>query len=107
MIRNKPVPAESFQKLEKLQSLFMKFEEVDFAYLLLGELNAFLGTDEIDLVVLNSAPISLIGRIMTQKKLLFCRNDLNRHCFESLSFRKFLDFRIFEQRLLSRRFKLG
>jgi hypothetical protein len=74
---------------------------------LLGRLNDFLGTDEIDLVVLNTAPISLLGRILMQKRLVFCRNDFLRHRFESFSLRKYFDFRILEEKLLFRRFKLG
>lgn len=55
----------------------------------LGLLNKHLGTDEVDLVVLNSAPTA------------------RRHRFESLALRKFLDFRFVEHRLLSRRFVRG
>jgi len=74
---------------------------------LLGRLNDFLHTDEIDLVILNQAPISLAGRIITRKRLLFCRNDFLRHRFESLTLRKFHDFQIYEKKLLSRRYRLG
>ncbi len=81
------------------------FRECKFE--LLGKLNHFLETDEIDLVILNQAPISLAGRIVTRKKLLFCRNDFLRHRFESLTLRKFHDFQIYEKKLLSRRYRLG
>ena len=74
---------------------------------LLGELNDFLRTDEIDLVALNTAQVSLVGRILMQKKLLFCRNDFLRHSFESLCFRKFFDFRILETQIFSRRYRVG
>ncbi len=140
MIRNKPVPAESFKKINKLQKVFEDFGTIEFAYHfgrsvkgdpgplsdidmavyfeegcdlsklkldLLGKINDFLGTDEVDLVVLNTAPISLVGRIMMQKKLLYSKNDFLRHRYESLTLRKFFDFRLFESRLLARRFNLG
>ncbi len=74
---------------------------------LLGKLNDFLCTDEVDLVVLNNAPVSLVGRILMQKKILFSKNDFLRHRFESLSLRKFFDFRLFEERLFTRRFGIG
>lgn len=74
---------------------------------LLGRINHFLETDEVDLVVLNTAPISIAGRVLLKRKLLYCRNDFLRHRFESLSLRKFFDFRVFEENLLARRFGLG
>jgi len=74
---------------------------------LLGKLNDLLETDEIDLVILNQAPISLAGRIIIRKRLLFCRNDFLRHRFESLTLRKFHDFQIYEKTLLTRRYHLG
>ena len=140
MIRNKPIPVESFERIEKLPELFKEFGRIEFAYLfgsaargfprplsdidiavffeegsdfldlkldLLGKVNDCLGTDEVDLVVLNTAPISLVGRILMKKKNLFCRNNFLRHDFESLSLRKFSDFHILEEKILTRRFGIG
>jgi len=64
-----------------------------------------LGTDEVDLVVLNIAPTSLLGRILGTRRVLCDGDPFLRHRFESKALREFFDFRIFEQRLLER--KLG
>src|SRR3990170_4512520 len=47
-----------------------------------------LGTSEIDLLILNTAPISLTGRILQKKKILIDKDPPRRHIFESLSLRK-------------------
>jgi hypothetical protein len=66
-----------------------------------------LGTDEVDLVVLNQAPTAFVGRILQSRRVLVDKDPFLRHRFESLALRKFLDFRIFEQRLLDGRFARG
>ena len=74
---------------------------------LIGVVTKHLGTDEIDLVVLNRAPTALIGRILQSRRVIADREPFLRHRFESLELRKFLDFRIFEQRFLDARFPRG
>ena len=74
---------------------------------LIGVVTKHLGTDEIDLVVLNRAPTALIGRILQSRRVIMDREPFLRHRFESLELRKFLDFRIFEQRFLDARFPRG
>jgi hypothetical protein len=74
---------------------------------LIGLLTDTLGTDEVDLVILNRAPISLVGRILKQKKLLADNQPFQRHQFESLAMREFFDFRRLEQAILDRRFVGG
>ncbi len=66
-----------------------------------------LGTDEVDLVVLNTAPSALLARILPDRRVLCDREPFRRHRFESLEARKAADFRIFERRLLERRFGRG
>jgi hypothetical protein len=66
-----------------------------------------LATDEVDVVVLNSAPIALAGRVLTTRRVLLDREPSLRHRFESLAAREFADFRIFERRLLERRARSG
>ena len=73
----------------------------------LGLLTTHLGTDEVDLVVLNTAPTALVGRILGARRVIRDAAPFLRHRFESLALRKFLDFRIVEHRLLSRRFARG
>jgi len=62
-----------------------------------------LGTDAIDVVVLNTAPISLAGRILMTRQVLLDRDPYARHRYESLHARMFQDFRIREHRLLALR----
>lgn len=62
------------------------------------ELTNFLGTDEVDVVVLNDAPISLIGRILKSKIVLIDKEPFLRHRFESLKIREFFDFQYFERK---------
>jgi predicted nucleotidyltransferase len=71
---------------------------------LIGVVTKHLGTDEVDLVVLNRAPTALLGRIVQSRRVIADKDPFLRHCFESLELRKFLDFRIFEQRFLDARF---
>jgi len=70
----------------------------------LGLLTRHLGTDEVDLVVLNTAPTALAGRILGTRRVILDGDPFRRHRFESLALRKFQDFRFLEHRLLSRRF---
>jgi len=74
---------------------------------LVGLLTDTLGTDEVDLVILNTAPTSLVGRILKHKKLLADNQPFQRHQFESLKMREFFDFRRLEQTILDRRFAGG
>ncbi len=74
---------------------------------LIGLVTKHLGTDEVDLVVLNSAPTALVGRILQSRRVITDKDPFLRHRFESLALRKFLDFHIFEQRLLDTRFGRG
>jgi hypothetical protein len=66
-----------------------------------------LGTIELDLVILNTAPISLVGRIIQGRKLLVDKEPFLRHRFESARLREFFDFRIREDAFLERRFRGG
>ena len=73
----------------------------------LGVTTAHLGTDEVDLVVLNTAPTALAGRILQTRRVIYDRDPSCRHRFESRVLRQFCDFRILEHRLLARRFAGG
>ena len=66
-----------------------------------------LGTDAIDLVLLNTAPVSLAGRILTTRQVLVDRKPFARHLSESRVARAFQDFRIREHRLLTLRYAHG
>lgn len=69
-----------------------------------GTLTDLLGTDEVDLVVLNTAPLSLVGRILEARRVISDKQPYLRHVFESRTMREFFDFRRKEQDILFRRF---
>lgn len=71
---------------------------------LIGVIADALGTDEFDLVILNGAPISLVGRILHQRRVLVDKIPYQRHLFESLMNRNFFDFKRKEEALLRQRF---
>lgn len=74
---------------------------------LIGVVSKHLGTDELDLVVLNRAPTALLGRILQSRKVIVDKEPFLRHRFESLALRTFLDFQMFERRFLDARFARG
>ncbi len=59
-----------------------------------------LRTDAVDVVLLNTAPISLRGRVLGSRRVIVERNPHARHQFESLTLRMFHDFRMREHRIL-------
>lgn len=73
----------------------------------IGAVTTHLGTDEVDVVVLNTAPISVAGRILQTRRVICDRDPYRRHRFESLVLREFFDFHLFEHRLLARRYDRG
>ncbi len=74
---------------------------------LLDSLTAHTKTEDIDLVVLNTASISLAGRILHSRIVLIDRKPPVRHKYESLIMRKSFDFFAFESAILNRRYKIG
>ena len=74
---------------------------------LFSRIAKILGTDEIDLVILNRAPIALTGRILQNRKVLVDKNPFLRHKYESLILREFFDFQIKERDILKRRYGIG
>lgn len=61
-------------------------------------------TDDVDLVVLNDAPLSLAGRIQQSAKVLVDREPGLRFAYESLVRRQFADFARRERDILFRRY---
>ena len=74
---------------------------------ILEELIDIFGTDEIDLVILNTAPLTLKARIVENKKILVDKDPFLRHSFESLVLREYFDFSKKEEDIFKRRFSLG
>ena len=74
---------------------------------ILGNLIEILGTDEIDLVILNAAPPSLAMNVLRNKRVLADNDPTKRHRFESLAFRKYFDFLPVELGMLKNRVAHG
>jgi predicted nucleotidyltransferase len=74
---------------------------------LAGRLSDTLGTDEIDLVILNNACLSLVGRIIRNRRVIVDKEPFLRHSFESRVMREFFDFSRKEESILLRRFGHG
>ena len=74
---------------------------------LLSSISRVLGTDEIDLVILNQAPLSLSGRILQNRRVLSDRDPFLRNKYESLILRKFFDFNLKERNILKGRYGIG
>jgi predicted nucleotidyltransferase len=74
---------------------------------ILGALIDILQTDEIDLVILNTASLPLRMRILKNKKIVTDRKPSLRHHYESLTMREYFDFSVKEKEILERRFLSG
>ena len=62
-----------------------------------------LATDAVDVVLLNTAPLSLSGRVLGSRRVIAERDPYARHAYESLTLRKFHDCRVREHRILAAR----
>lgn len=74
---------------------------------ILGHLIDIFKTDEIDLVVLNNAPLTLRMKILQKKRLLADNAPFIRHAYESVTMRSYFDFSKIEKGILERRFLNG
>lgn len=79
----------------------------EYRLALFDRLTDALGTAELDLVILNAAPLSLAGRILQNRQVLADKIPIRRHAYESLTLRKFFDFRVKEEAFFMRRFAHG
>lgn len=66
-----------------------------------------LTTEEVDVIVLNTAPTALAGRLLADATIVLDRDPFLRHRFESQARRAFHDFRFLEHRTLAERFNRG
>ena len=137
MIKQRPLPPDIAERLERLAARLKQDQRVLFAYLfgslasgvlkplsdvdiavfldsadvtpetkleVVGMISDTLGTDEVDVVILNTAPVSLTGRILKRRTVLADNQPWRRHLFESRTMREFFDFNRSEQEILTRRF---
>jgi predicted nucleotidyltransferase len=74
---------------------------------ILGILIDLLQTDEIDLVILNNAPLILRMKILESRKVIVDHNPFLRHRYESITMREYFDFSIKEANILERKFFHG
>ena len=74
---------------------------------IIGDLVNILKTDRLDLVILNTAPLSLKMRIMKARKVMADNLPFIRHAFESTTIRTCLDFSKVEDRILEKRYLHG
>ena len=74
---------------------------------ILGNLVTILQTDEIDLVLLNTASLALVMNIVKARKIIVDKDPFSRHIFESVTMRKYFDFSIKESAMLQRRYLNG
>lgn len=84
--------------------------KVNFAenkLVILGKLIDILQTDEIDLVILNTANLPLVMNILKTKDVIVDKDPFVRHLFESLIMRKYFDFAVRESDLFRRRYLHG
>ena len=84
-------------------NLYVKEDKLD----ILGKLMEILQTDEIDLVILNTAGLPMVINVLRNKRIIVDKDAFARHTFESLSMRKYFDFSIKESELLKRRYLHG
>lgn len=74
---------------------------------LFDRLTDALRTSELDLIILNIVSLSIAGRILLNKQILVDKDLPIRHSYESLTLRKFFDFRIKEDAFFSMRYGVG
>ena len=74
---------------------------------LFDRLTDSLSTNELDLIILNMAPVSIAGRILENKLILVDKDPPIRHAYESLTLRKFFDLRVKEDAFFSTRYGVG
>lgn len=76
-----------------------RWHTLDLTLDLIGRFETAAHVGNVDLVVLNTAPLRLVGRIIQQRIVLYSRDEAARARFESLSLRQFFDFEIHARQL--------
>lgn len=74
---------------------------------LFGKIANAIGTSELDLIILNTASTSITGRILQHKQILIDKDPTVRHAYESLTLRKYFDFKVKEEKFFSLRYGIG
>ena len=74
---------------------------------ILGDLSDLLNTDEVDLVDLHTESLPLKMRVIKTGTVIADNDPFERHNFESLAIRQYLDFAVKEKAILEGRFLNG
>ena len=74
---------------------------------ILGKVTDILKSDEVDLVILNTAPLLLRMKVLQKKTLLADNAPFARHAYESATIRSYLDFSKIEKFILAKRYLHG
>ena len=74
---------------------------------IIGNLVDALKSDDVDLVILNKAPLPLKFRIIKSGRLLVDKSPFVRHAFVAGTVSVYIDFERFERRILEKRFFNG
>lgn len=94
--RGDPSPISDYDFAVQLDANFPKDKYVDLKLALMKDLSQVLKADNIDLVILNEAPILLKHRILKDRKILFCRSQLKRIRYETKILIEYLDQKEYE-----------
>ena len=81
-----------------LDDSLSKKERFDLQLKLIGDLSAILKTNNLDLIIMNDAPLSLRYEIIKANYPLFIRNEAERIDFEAKILSAYLDRRYYEKR---------
>jgi predicted nucleotidyltransferase len=91
--------------------LFDEGADIDHIYLkLCVEVSKALHTDEVDLLILNKAPVTLKHKVLKEGKMLFCRDEIKRIRFQVKVINDYIDtkpLRDMYNRELFKRIKKG
>ena len=101
LARGKPLPLSDVDIAVYLRETVDSFEK---KLEILGKLTDLLETDEIDLVMLNEAPLTLRMKVLENKRIIVDNDPFLRHEYESLTMREYFDFSTKEMAILERRF---
>ncbi len=104
LARGKPLPLSDVDIAVYLRETVDSFEK---KLEILGKLTDLLETDEIDLVMLNEAPLTLRMKVLENKRIIVENDPFLRHEYESLTMREYFDFSTKEMAILERRFLYG
>lgn len=82
-----------------------KFEYRDLEFRIEAELSQILRDIKIDVRILNDAPIINVGKILTEGKLIFVRDQKFYDDYYELSLLKYLDYQIIYKPLINYHYK--